>query len=262
MDTTEIFELTAEVRTGKGRGASRRLRQQGKVPAILYGTDKDPMPLTLLHKELAKNLENESFYSHLLTIHIGEGAQQAVLKDLQRHPFRPVILHVDLMRVSETQEIEMRVPLRFINEESCYGVKIEGGVVSHHVVEVEVRCLPKDLPRFIEVNVNPMKVGDILHLTDLSCPKNVELISLQGGNDLAVVSVHLTRAAAAEDEETTVAEVEKVPEKVTKVAKEGGKEKVVKDGKEKAVKDSKEKSPKDSKEKSAKDTKEKGGGKK
>lgn len=250
MDILERFKITAEVRTGKGRGASRRLRQQGKVPAILYGTDKEPMPLALLHKELVKNLEDESFYSHLLTIYIGETKQQAVLKDLQRHPFRPLLLHVDLMRVSEMQEIEMRVPIRFINEESCYGVKIEGGVVSHHIVEVDVRCLPKDLPEFLEVNVNPMKVGDIMHLSDLQCPKNVELISLQGGNDLAVVSVHLTRAAAAEDEESVTVEVEKVPEKPTK-------EKVAKESKEKAVKET----AKDTgKEKTAKDTKEKGSG--
>jgi len=201
MSTKEKFELNAEKRTEQGTGASRRLRRQGKIPAIMYGSNKDPMLLSISHNELAKHLQSESFYSSLLTIKIGDKKQQAVLKDLQRHPFRPKILHLDLMRVSKTKKIEMHVPIHFVNEEQCHGVKLEGGVISHHVVEVEIRCLPKDLPEFIDVDVGQMKIGDILHLSDLKCPKNVELIALQSSNDLAVVSVQVTRAAAAGDEE-------------------------------------------------------------
>jgi len=201
MSTKEKFELNAEKRTEQGTGASRRLRRQGRVPAIMYGSNKDPMLLSVSHNELAKHLQSESFYSSLLTIKIGDKKQQAVLKDLQRHPFRAKILHLDLMRVSRTKKIEMHIPIHFINEESCPGVKLEGGVVSHHVVEVEIRCLPKDLPEFIDVDVGEMTIGDILHLSDLKVPENVELSSLQSGNDLAVVSVQVTRAAAADEEE-------------------------------------------------------------
>jgi len=206
MSTKEKFELNAEKRAEQGTGASRRLRRQGRVPAIMYGSNKDPMLLSVSHNELTKHLQNESFYSSLLTVKIGDKKQQAVLKDMQRHPFRPRILHLDLMRVSRTKKIEMHIPLHFINEEQCPGVKLEGGVISHHVVEVEIRCLPKDLPEFIDVDVGEMKIGDIAHLSDLKVPENVELSSLQSGNDLAVVSVQVTRAAAAGDEEGEGAE--------------------------------------------------------
>jgi large subunit ribosomal protein L25 len=193
------FELTAQLRTDLGKGASRRLRHAGHVPAIMYGAGKDPIALTFSHNELQRNLANEAFYSHILTINIdGQASEKAVLKDLQRHPSRPILMHMDLLRVSETDEITIHVPLHFINEDSCAGVKTGGGIVSHLMVELEIRCLPKDLPEFIAVDIAPMQIGDIVHLSELNLPNGVHIPSLVHG-DQAVVSLHLPRGG----EETT-----------------------------------------------------------
>lgn len=187
------FELTAQLRKDLGKGASRRLRHAAQVPAIMYGAGKEPIALTFSHNELQRNLENEAFYSHILTIHIdGQADEKAVLKDLQRHPSRPIIMHMDLLRVSETEEITIHVPLHFINQDVCVGVKTGGGVISHLTVEIEVRCLPKDLPEFIEVDMAAAQVGDIIHLSELKLPEGVHIPSLIHG-DQAVVSVHLPR---------------------------------------------------------------------
>lgn len=187
------FELTAQLRTDLGKGASRRLRHAAQVPAIMYGAGKEPIALTFSHNELQRNLENEAFYSHILTIHIdGQADEKAVLKDLQRHPSRPIIMHMDLLRVSETAEITIHVPLHFTNQDACVGVKTGGGVISHLMVEVEVRCLPKDLPEFIEVDMAAAQVGDIVHLSELKLPEGVHIPSLIHG-DQPVVSVHLPR---------------------------------------------------------------------
>lgn len=200
------FELTAQLRTNLGKGASRRLRHAAQVPAIMYGAGKDPVALTFSHDELQRNLADEAFYSHVLTIHLdGQTDEKAVLKDLQRHPSRPIIMHLDLLRVSETEEITMHVPLHFINQEICPGVKTGGGVVSHLMVELEIRCLPKDLPEFIEVDVAPMQLGDIVHLSELSLPSGVHIPSLTHG-DQAVVSLHLPRGGGEETPGEEVAE--------------------------------------------------------
>src|SRR5690606_2464581 len=147
------FNLTAEVRSDAGKGASRRLRRAGKVPGIIYGAHKDAQSVTLDHTELSKHLENEAFYSHILTIKVGKDSQQAILKDLQRHPYKPVILHADFQRVSANEEIRVNVPLHFLNESTSTGVKQQGGVPFRVMTQIEVFCLPKDLPEFIEVDV-------------------------------------------------------------------------------------------------------------
>lgn len=199
----ETFELNAQRRTEVGTGASRRLRRAGLVPAIIYGGNKEPLALTLSHHELLKKLEHESFYSRILTINIDNQSEKAVLKDLQRHPYRPVILHLDLQRVSETQKLHMRVPFHFLNEEKCVGVKQGGGIVSRHLTDVEISCLPKDLPEFIEVDLQEMNLNQIVHLSDLVLPEGVELVALTAkaaGHDLPVVSVHLVRGAKTEEE--------------------------------------------------------------
>jgi large subunit ribosomal protein L25 len=198
---TTDFILNAELRDGQGKGASRRLRREGKVPGILYGAGKEPVSIALNHNELFHQLGNEAFYSHVLTVKLGKATEKAVLRDLQRHPAKPVILHLDLQRVSETEKIRVHVPLHFLNEAGAVGVKA-GGMVSHHLVEVEVQCLPKDLPEFIEVDIAGLDVGDIIHLSELALPKGVEVVELLHGteHDNAVVSIHKARGATEETE--------------------------------------------------------------
>jgi len=196
------FELNAEPRTDTGKGASRRLRRAGRIPAIMYGGNKDPESLTLDHNEVIRNLEHEAFYSHILTIKVGGTETRAVMRDLQRHPSKPFVQHMDLLRVSESEKLRMHVPLHFIGEETAPGVKA-GGMVSHEVIEVEVECLPKDLPEYIEVDVSGLNVGDSLHLSDLSMPSGAVLLELARGegHDLGVVSIHAKRGVEEIEEE-------------------------------------------------------------
>ncbi len=191
------FALNAEVRSDLGKGASRRLRHAGKVPAIIYGAGKDPVSLTLDHDELFHALENEAFYSHILTLKVeGGDDESAVLKDLQRHPAKPVLLHADFLRVSATDKIKMQVPLHFINEDEAPGVKL-GGVVTHNMTEVEVLCLAKDLPEYLEVDLAGAEIEAILHLSDIKLPEGVELVALTHGEDhnLPIAAIHKTRAS-------------------------------------------------------------------
>lgn len=196
------FELVAEARAELGTRASRRLRRLGKTPAILYGADKAPMPLLLEEKIVKKQLENEAFYSHVLTLRVGPTEEQAVLKTLQRHPRSAAILHMDFQRVRASETITVHVPLHFVNEDRCPG-KRAGGIISHLLIEVEVSCLPKYLPEFIEVDMANVEVGQSVHLSDLSLPEGVELVALAAGReqDAAVVSVQPPRGMAAGAEE-------------------------------------------------------------
>jgi large subunit ribosomal protein L25 len=195
------FELNAEPRTDTGKGASRRLRHAGKVPAIMYGGGKDPESLTLSHNEVLRNLEHEAFYSHILTIKVGGSETRAVLRDMQRHPSKPSVLHMDLLRVSESEKLRMNVPIHFIGEDVAPGVKASG-LVSHELTEVGIECLPKDLPEFIGVDISAMNIGDALHLSDLQIPEGVTLLELERGegHDLAVVSIHAQRVVEEVEE--------------------------------------------------------------
>jgi large subunit ribosomal protein L25 len=191
MSTT--FELQAELRDDLGKGASRRLRRAGKVPAILYGGGQDPQPLTLSHLDVLNQLKNEAVYSHVLTLKLGERAESVVLRDLQRHPFKPTILHMDFLRVSADRKLSVHVPLHFINEEGSRGVKQQGGVVSRALIDIEITCLPKDLPEFIEVDLIHLGMGEALHLSQIPLPAGVELaghIASGSEQDAIVVSVH------------------------------------------------------------------------
>ena len=196
------FILNAEKRDLKGKGASRRLRRTNMVPGIIYGSGKDAMSLMFNHDELIRSLQHEAFYSHILTIKIGGEDERAVLKDVQRHPARPTIQHIDLQRVSETEKLRMHVPLHFKGEDIAPGVKVGSGIVSHQMVEVEVSCLPKHLPEFIEVDVSGLDIGEALHLSQLVLPEGVELVELSHGDehehDLPVVSIHKARVAEVE----------------------------------------------------------------
>ena len=187
------FELKAEPRGDLGKGASRRLRRAGKVPAILYGGGQDPQPLVLNHLDVLNQLKNEAVYSHVLTLKLGDRTESVVLRDLQRHPFKPTILHLDFLRVSADRKLRVHVPLHFINEEISRGVKQQGGVVSRALIDLEIACLPKDLPEFIEVDIANLGVGEALHLTRIPLPSGVELadkIVPGSDQDVVVVSIH------------------------------------------------------------------------
>ncbi len=187
------FTLDAQVRDDQGKGASRRLRRQAAlVPAIVYGGDKAPANIAIPHKDLVKQLENEAFYSHLITLNLSGGSELVVLKDLQRHPAKPQILHADFLRVSANKKLHVNVPLHFINEESSKGVKTGGGIVSHSMTQLEISCFPADLPEYIEVDLAEVDVGQILHISDLKLPKGVESVALSHGadHDLPVAAIH------------------------------------------------------------------------
>ncbi|MGB5715893.1 MAG: 50S ribosomal protein L25/general stress protein Ctc [Gammaproteobacteria bacterium] len=196
------FELSAEPRSDLGKGASRRLRRAGKVPAIIYGGNKDPEALTLSHNQVLRNLENEAFYSHILTIKSGADETQAILRDLQRHPSKAVIMHMDLQRVSASETLRTNVPIHIIGEELAPGVK-EGGLVSHDLTDVEVECYPKDLPEYIEVDISALEIGDSIHLSALQVPDGVTLTDLERGevHDASVVSIHVKRVVEEIEEE-------------------------------------------------------------
>jgi large subunit ribosomal protein L25 len=205
---SDAFELTAEVREDMGKGASRRLRRlEEKVPAILYGADKAPTPLTLVRKDLEKALENEAFYSHVLTLKVGKAKQKAILKDLQRHPAKNRVMHADFMRVSDDVAIKVHVPVHFLNEDSCYGVKTEGGMVQHSATDIEVQCLPGDMPEYVEVDMLEVKVGDIIHISAIKLPEGVESVALSHGedHDLAIASVLAPKGITEEEEEAEAA---------------------------------------------------------
>ena len=201
------FELIAEFRDDQGKGASRRLRRSGKVPAILYGGHQDARALALDHARLVLMLDNERFYSTILSLKVGEEKQAAVLKDLQRHPYKNQIVHIDFQRVLEDEKIRMRIPLHFLNEATSVGVKTQGGVVSHLRNDLEVSCLPKDLPEYIEVDLQELGLGQLIHLSELKLPKGVELPELIHGHDAPVVSIHAQRA----EEVAPVAEAAAAP---------------------------------------------------
>lgn len=195
------FDLIAEFREDQGKGASRRLRHDGKVPAIIYGGGRPPRALSFDHNKVLRQLENEAFYSSVLNIKVGEKNQAAILKDIQRHPARRQILHMDLQRIVEDAEIRMNVPLHFVGEDDAPGVKDDGGTVSRLMNDVEVVCLPKYLPEYIEVDISKLELDDMLHLSDIKVPEGVELVELSHGegHDQPIVSVHIIKAAPIED---------------------------------------------------------------
>ncbi len=210
------FELNAELRTDKGKGASRRLRRNAdQVPAILYGAGKDPLALSISHKDLHKACENEAFFSHIITIKADGKSQEVILKDLQRHPAKDRIMHADFFRVKMDQAILVIVPLHFLNEDTCVGVKTGGGVISHTMTSLEVSCLPGDLPEYIEVDIEDLEVGDSIHMSDIAIPDTLSIPELAHGedHDQVVVAVHAPRRV--EEIEPTEAEVEETDEEAT-----------------------------------------------
>ena len=191
------FELVAEFRETQGKGASRRLRHEGKVPAILYGGHSEARALTLSHQKLLIMLENERFYSTILNLKVGDQTQAAILKDVQRHPYKNAIVHIDFQRVEDNQKIRISIPLHFVGAAVSPGVKSQGGLVSHMRNEVEVSCLPKDLPEFIEVDMSGLSLNESIHLSQLKIPDGVELLALVK-EDAAVGAIHSPRAEEPE----------------------------------------------------------------
>ncbi|AOE87393.1 50S ribosomal protein L25/general stress protein Ctc [Pseudomonas sp. TCU-HL1] len=195
------FALNAEARSDLGKGASRRLRRNANlVPAVVYGGEKAPVSVSLLAKDLAKLLENEAAFSHVIALNVSGATETVLIKALQRHPAKGFVLHADFQRVVAGQKLSAHVPLHFINEATSVGVKQGGGEVSHTIAEVEVSCLPKDLPEFIEVDLAKVEVGQTVHLSDLKLPKGIELVALAHGNDLAVANIHASRVVKEEGE--------------------------------------------------------------
>src|SRR5581483_2388852 len=192
------FVVTAEPRADQGKGASRRLRRAGKVPAVLYGGKGETEMISLSHNEMSKHVQQEAFFAHILTLNLGGNAQQVVIKDLQRHPVNESIIHADFLRVLADVAIRMQVPLHFKGGEVAPGVKVGGGVIEHHMSQVEVECLPKDLPEFIEVDLSKLELNESIHLSKLPIPAGVGLVDLRLGKDASVAAVHIPRAVVEE----------------------------------------------------------------
>jgi large subunit ribosomal protein L25 len=202
------FEVSAEFRDDLGKGASRRLRRSGKVPAILYGGHRETRALAVDHTRLLLLLENERFYSTIVNLKVGEQKQAAILKDIQRHPARNEVLHIDLQRVLDDEKIRLRIPIHFKNEATSIGVKSQGGVLMHLQSDAEVQCLPKDLPEFLQLDVANLELNKSLHLSDIKLPEGVALSSLLHGRDESVVTIHAPRA---EEEVVVAVAAEAVP---------------------------------------------------
>ena len=204
------FTLNANARNDQGKGASRRLRRlENLVPAIVYGGNKTPQSIAILQKDLAKALENEAFYAHVISLNIDGKKEDVLLKDLQRHPSKQALLHADFLRVDKHAAVVLRVPLHFINENICVGIKSGGGVINHSMSDLEIRCLPSDLPEFIEVDMAQVGLNEVIHISNIKLPKGVESIQLSHGtdHDLPVAAVHALKGSSSTDE-TTEEEIE------------------------------------------------------
>ena len=202
--------IKAEPRSVQGTGASRRLRRESKVPGIVYGAGKDAMPIEVDHKDLWFKLKMEAFHASILDMEIGAEKSQVLLRDYQMHPFRPIILHVDFQRVAADKKIHMSVPLHFVNQEISPGVKIAGGLVEHVMKELEISCLPKDLPEFIEVDLANLQAGHSLHVSALVLPAGVEAI-VPKGEDPTVATVVIPRVLTADEEAAELAATATAP---------------------------------------------------
>ena len=211
---SDQFDLVAEYRTDTGKGSSRRLRHNGKVPAIVYGAGRPPRNITLDQNSLLRQAQNESFFSSILTVKVGDRTQPCILKDIQVHPAKRQVLHLDLQRIVANEKIRMDIPLHFIGIDTCPGVKLNGGAISQVISEVEVSCLPANLPEYIEVDLSNMDLDQTLHLSDLVIPEGVELLQLAQGEEHGqpVASCQLMRVSEVEeDEDEETIEASEVP---------------------------------------------------
>ena len=197
---SEQFELNAELREGKGTSASRRLRHASRIPGIIYGGGKAPVQVSFDHDAIYHKLEHESFHSSILTVKTGSESEQAILRDVQMHPHRQLVMHVDLQRISATDKIHMSVPFHFTGEEVAPGVKEESGMVAHLMTEVDITCLASKLPEFLAIDISGLHIGDSIHLSEIPLPEGVEITALvHGGDDQGVVTVSAIRVQVEEE---------------------------------------------------------------
>ena len=233
------LEFTAFPREGEGRGASRRLRHAGKTPGIVYGGAEAPAPIEIDHNALIHALKNEAFHSSILTMQVGKASQQVLLRDVQMHPYRPQVLHIDFQRIDDNTKIHMKVPLHFLNQETSLAGKTSGVVISHNLTEVEVSCLPKHLPEFIQVDLSTIEIGHSIKVSDLKLAEGV--VAVTRGKDPVVATavvpkivVEAEEAAAAEaDAPVTTAAAAPAADAKAGDAKPGDKEEAAKDDKKK-----------------------------
>ena len=200
------FTLNAKGREDTGKGASRRLRRlAGEIPAIIYGGKKQPEQVALAHKDVMKALENEGFFSQVISLDVDGKSEDVVIKDIQRHPAKALVLHMDFLRVSKTTKLTTKIPLHFINEDVCVGVKMGGGLIAHSMTELEIQCLPKDLPEYLDVDMAEVEIGQTVHISDIKLPEGVESVALSHGedHDLPVATVNKPKAVEEELPETS-----------------------------------------------------------
>ncbi len=205
------YELAADMREDLGKGASRRLRRQHLIPAVLYGAGRPAWSLSLKENQLMRNLQEEGFYASIIDLNLEGKKQKVFLRDLQRHPSKPFVLHVDLQRVRDDVEMTVVVPLHFMNEETAHGVKMQGGLISRNLSDIEISCLPADLPEYIEVDLADLELGETIHMSDIKLPKGVVSTELQHGedHDHSVVTINAPKAAEViVDEAPEATEVE------------------------------------------------------
>ena len=195
----EEFNLIAVMRDDQGKGASRRLRRQGKVPAIIYGAGREPRSLMFDHNKVLQQLEDPSFYSSILNIKVGDKSRAAIVKDIQRHPAKRRILHIDLQRIVEDEKIKMQIPIHYLGEEEAVGVKLGGGTVSKLMTELEISCLPKDLPEFLEVDISELELDQMLNVSDINLPEGTEISELLIEQNPAIVSIQEIKEIIEED---------------------------------------------------------------
>ncbi|MBK1886982.1 MULTISPECIES: 50S ribosomal protein L25/general stress protein Ctc [Marinobacter] len=213
---SQDFVIEAFPRDDKGKGASRRLRrEERKIPAIIYGAGKEATPISIWHNELKKALENEAFFSHILTIELNGKKESVIIKDLQRHPYKLLLSHADFQRVEKDQEIFVHVPLHLLNEDTAPAIKTFGGVAFRLMTEVEVACLPQNLPEFIAIDMADVEMDQVIHMSDLKLPEGVRIPALQHGaeHDQAVVSVSKPKGVKSDDAEDEAAEGEEGEDK-------------------------------------------------
>jgi len=202
------YQISAEPRSESGKAASRRYRREDKIPAVVYGAGKDNKSLLLDHHEIFHSLETEGFHSAIIKINVGKSVEQAILRDVQMHPTKDKVMHVDFQRISATEKLHISVPIHFVGEEEAPGVKTEHGIMSHMINDVDVSCLPADLPEYLEIDVSGLNLGDSVYLSDIKVPQDVELTALlHEGEDQMVATVYAPQldAAAEEAEEVEAA---------------------------------------------------------
>ena len=200
------IEINAKERKSKGTGASRRLRHEGTTPGILYGGVKDSISLEIDTKELFMQFRHEAFHASILTLNLEGKKESVILRDFQMHPVRNNIQHIDFQRINENEKINVKVPFHFANEDTAPGVKIEGGLVSHIMTEIDISCLPKDLPQYIEVDLGELAMGESIHLSEITVPEGVELTSLTDENDPAITSISKPKVVVEEEIVTEASE--------------------------------------------------------